>query len=115
MPVRVGGVWINPGDLLHGDRNGVTTIPPEIAASVAGGCSDLAAAENVVLDYLKSGPPTGDGFAAVRNECGKRINALAARLKWSGSAGHFLPIRPAEPDLQASSRPAVEPMLCDGG
>ena len=27
VPVRVGGVWINPGDLLHGDRNGVTTIP----------------------------------------------------------------------------------------
>ncbi len=81
VPVRVGGVWINPGDLLHGDRNGVTTIPPEIAAAVAGGCSDLAAAENVVLDYLKSGPPMGDGFAAARNECGKRINALAARLK----------------------------------
>ena len=26
VPVRVGGVWVNPGDLLHGDRNGVTTI-----------------------------------------------------------------------------------------
>ena len=26
---------IHPGDLLHGDRNGVTTIPNEIASEVA--------------------------------------------------------------------------------
>src|SRR5438094_4394415 len=31
-PVRVGGVWVNPGDLLHGDRNGVTEIPIALAA-----------------------------------------------------------------------------------
>jgi hypothetical protein len=41
----------------------------------------LAEAENVVLNYLKSGPPTGDGYAAARAECSKRIAALAARLK----------------------------------
>src|SRR5947209_14080726 len=35
VPVRVGGITINPGDLLHGDRNGVTTIPTEWAAAVA--------------------------------------------------------------------------------
>src|SRR5271163_2382293 len=29
--VCVGGVTIYPGDLLHGDRNGVTTIPNELA------------------------------------------------------------------------------------
>ncbi len=26
MPVHVGGLTLYPGDLLHGDRNGVTTI-----------------------------------------------------------------------------------------
>src|SRR5207245_2481130 len=30
VPVHVGGVMVQPGDLLHGDRNGVTTIPGEI-------------------------------------------------------------------------------------
>jgi regulator of RNase E activity RraA len=34
-PVRVGGLIIRPGDLVHGDRNGVQTIPLEIAAKVA--------------------------------------------------------------------------------
>src|SRR5438477_12730587 len=31
VPVHVGGIMIHPGDLLHGDRNGVTSIPHEIA------------------------------------------------------------------------------------
>src|SRR5947209_8215677 len=37
VPVHVGGVLIHPGDLLHGDRNGVTAIPNEVAAEVAAG------------------------------------------------------------------------------
>ena len=32
VPVHVGGMIVTPGDLLHGDGNGVTTIPHEIAA-----------------------------------------------------------------------------------
>ena len=56
-PVRVGGVWVNPGDLLHGDRNGVTEVPMALAAAVAGACAEFVAAESVVLDYLKGGRP----------------------------------------------------------
>jgi 4-hydroxy-4-methyl-2-oxoglutarate aldolase len=80
VPVRVGGVWINPGDLLHGDRNGVTTIPQHLAAATAMGCPELMAAEQVVLDYLK-GPVTPEGYAAARAECGLRIKTLAGKLK----------------------------------
>jgi hypothetical protein len=29
VPVRVGGLLVRPDDLLHGDRNGVTSIPRE--------------------------------------------------------------------------------------
>src|SRR5438309_1754708 len=38
--VRVGGVTVQPGDLIHADANGVTTIPLEIASEI----SDAAAA-----------------------------------------------------------------------
>src|SRR6476661_11239693 len=65
-PVRVGGVWVNPGDLLHGDRNGVTTIPLKLAAAVAEACPEFMAAESVVLEYLKAGPVTPSGYAAAR-------------------------------------------------
>ena len=80
-PVRVGGVWVNPGDLLHGDRNGVTEVPLALAAAVADACPGLAAAESVVLDYLKAGRVTPDGFSAARKECHRRIADLARRLK----------------------------------
>lgn len=81
VPVHVGGVMVHQGDLLHGDRNGVTTIPTQIAAAVVDACPELAAAEAVVLDYLKSGKVTPKGFAAARDECRDRIAALAKRLK----------------------------------
>lgn len=80
-PVHVGGATIHTGDLLHGDRNGVTTIPNEIASKVARGCEEYMAAEAVVLDYLKSGRVDPKGFAAARKECGARIETLARKLK----------------------------------
>ena len=84
VPVRVGGVVIHPGDLLHGDRNGVTTIPNEVACEVAPACAEFVAAEAIVLDYLKAGRVDPKGYAAVRNECRDRIEVLARRLKSSG-------------------------------
>lgn len=81
IPVHVGGVAVHPGDLLHGDRNGVTTIPNEIAGAVAQACPEFMAAEAVVLDYLKSGRVDPKGYDAARNECKNRIDALAKRLK----------------------------------
>src|SRR5437764_8265736 len=35
VPVQVGGVTIYPGDLLHGHRNGLTTISHDIASATA--------------------------------------------------------------------------------
>jgi regulator of RNase E activity RraA len=81
LPVHVGGVMIHPGDLLHGDRNGVTTIPLQIASAVAQACAELAAAEAIVLDYLKAGRVTVKGFSEARMACKERIDQLARRLR----------------------------------
>jgi len=81
VPVHVGGVAVHPGDLLHGDRNGVTTIPNEIASAAARACQEYMAAESVVLGYLKSGRIDAKGCAAARLECHERIEALARRLR----------------------------------
>ncbi|HEV3144113.1 MAG TPA: RraA family protein [Gemmataceae bacterium] len=83
VPVRVGGVTIHPGDLLHGDRNGVTTIPLEIASAIAYACADYVAAEAVVLDYLRTGKVDPVGYAEARQRCQRRIGELAKRLKGS--------------------------------
>jgi regulator of RNase E activity RraA len=81
IPVHVGGVMVHPGDLIHGDCNGVTTIPNEIASAVAQACSDYMAAEAVIMDYLKAGKIDPKGYAAARNECRDRIEALGRKLK----------------------------------
>jgi len=86
VSVRVGGVPIAPGELLHGDANGVTTIPLEIASDVAHACAEYCAAEQVVLDYCKSTDVTVAGFAEARAECGRRIAALSERVRLRGAS-----------------------------
>lgn len=80
VPVHVGGVTVYPGDLLHGDLNGVTTIPGDIASAVAHAGEAFMAAEQVVLDYLKSGSATPEGLGKARDECGQRIAALREKV-----------------------------------
>jgi len=81
VPVAVGGVTVSPGDLLHGDCNGVTTIPVDIASAVAGACAEYVAAEQVVLDYCQSGEVTVAGYAEARAECARRLAALSERVR----------------------------------
>lgn len=81
VPVHVGGVAVHPGDLLHGDCNGVTTIPNELAGAVAAACPEYMAAEAIVLDYLKAGRVDPKGYAEARKGCKERIDALARSLR----------------------------------
>lgn len=81
VPVHVGGITIFPGDLLHGDCNGVTTIPLDIASAVGHACAEFVAAESVVLDYVRAGNVTVDGFRRARDELTRRIRELGSRLR----------------------------------
>ena len=84
VPVMVGGLMIYPGDLLHGDRNGVSTIPVEIATEVPQVCREVAEAEAVVLNYLKGSNLNAKDFAAARSECGAMIKTIEKRLSGKG-------------------------------
>ncbi len=54
LPVKVGGVWIHPADLIHADRHGAVTIPAEIAAEIAGAAARLGAEERQIIDICQS-------------------------------------------------------------
>jgi regulator of RNase E activity RraA len=56
VPVHVGGLAVYPDDLIHADLNGVTTIPKQIAADVADACAEFVAAEQVLIDGVRSTP-----------------------------------------------------------
>lgn len=81
VPVVVGGIAIYPGDLLHGDCNGVTTIPIEIADQIPQACEDFMAAEQHVLKYVRSGNPTPAGFREAREAMQADIGRLKQRLR----------------------------------
>jgi 4-hydroxy-4-methyl-2-oxoglutarate aldolase len=81
VPVTVGGLAVYQGDLLHGDRNGVTNIPLEIAGEVPDACRELMAAEDIVLNYVRGENPTPSGFNEARRECGHVVEQLGKRLR----------------------------------
>jgi len=79
--VRVGGLTVEPGDLMHADCNGVTTIPLEIASDVAHAAAEFCAAESIVLDYLKRGSPEVRAFSEARQAMMSAIAALGKRVR----------------------------------
>lgn len=81
VPVNVGGITIYPGDLLHGDANGVTTIPLAIAARVARCCDEFLAIEEDVLSYVKAPAPTVAGFADKRKRMVARMKEMQDAIR----------------------------------
>jgi 4-hydroxy-4-methyl-2-oxoglutarate aldolase len=85
--VRVGGLTVHPGDLIHADANGVTTIPLEIAAAVPQAAAELAAAEARVLDYLRSGKPEVPAFQEARKAMMNEFAAIGKRVRGHSARG----------------------------
>jgi regulator of RNase E activity RraA len=52
--VSVGGLQVKPGDLLHGDRHGVLTVPKEIAVEIPVVAAKLRAYEQKIIDFCDS-------------------------------------------------------------
>ena len=54
VSVTVDGLLVNPGDLLHGDVNGVLMIPDAIADRIAEEAERVRQAEREVLEFVRS-------------------------------------------------------------
>ncbi len=82
VPVRVGGLIVNQTDLLHGDANGVTNIPADIASEIADVADEFVGAEDIVMDYVKSDGPKNvkefnerfQQFQVVKKDLIKRVS-----------------------------------------
>lgn len=53
-PVEVGGLTVNPGDLLHGDKHGVTNIPLDIAPEIYRAAKEVEARERKIIELCQS-------------------------------------------------------------
>jgi regulator of RNase E activity RraA len=86
VPVHVGGLTIYPDDLLHGDLNGVTTIPTDIAAEMAEIADDFVAAEGVILRALREGTPSVARLKEAIAEAQAQIAGLRKQVSRVGRA-----------------------------
>jgi regulator of RNase E activity RraA len=85
-PVDVGGMTIQPGELVFADKHGVVVIPDKVTPYLADACRAAAAAEMPVLTncrkYFGSVVPLGDltkwraEMGKLRNEALEKFSAL---------------------------------------
>jgi 4-hydroxy-4-methyl-2-oxoglutarate aldolase len=53
-PVRLAGVEIKPGDLIHADKHGVCIVPNDIAPKLAEACAEVERREKPLLEICRS-------------------------------------------------------------
>ena len=63
QPVEIGGLKIYPGDLIHGDRHGVHTIPLSIAAEIPRVAAELFREESELIAFCRSPEFSMQGLA----------------------------------------------------
>ena len=63
--VQVGGLDVRAGDLLHGDRHGVLTVPHQVATRVPAAAERLQRKEDRVIEFCKSQDFSVEGLGEV--------------------------------------------------
>ena len=61
-PLEIEGVWINPGDLVFADLDGVLIIPKELEEKVIREALTKARTEKTVLEEIKNGMSSTEAF-----------------------------------------------------
>jgi 4-hydroxy-4-methyl-2-oxoglutarate aldolase len=64
-PVKVGGMVVKPGDIIHGDQHGVATIPMDIAAKIPDAVAKVEARERPIIDVCQAPDFTVEKLKAV--------------------------------------------------
>jgi len=54
IPISCGGVVVNPGDFVYGDRLGVVVVPPEMTEETLDWCRQIIEKETALLKKLKA-------------------------------------------------------------
>ena len=78
IPVQVGGVTVNPGDLLHADQHGFCIIPPEVAPHLAEACRGVEEVEHPLLELARSSAFTVARYSQAQVELTQELDALSA-------------------------------------
>ncbi len=80
-PVTVGGLLVQPGDLLHGDRNGVTIVPSQVIPYLAEGCKEYLEAEKEMVAKMSSDQLDLAALRRAEDDIVERLDELKSRLQ----------------------------------
>lgn len=80
--VEIGGLKICPGDLMHGDRHGVHTIPLSIASKVPDMAAEIERAEGQLIQLCRS---TNFSIDSLARELEQTASTQDAQMKRTGS------------------------------
>ena len=62
LPVKVGGLWVKPGDLIHCDQHGAVAIPAEVVDRVPDAVAKVETDERKIISYCQSPSFSADGL-----------------------------------------------------
>jgi 4-hydroxy-4-methyl-2-oxoglutarate aldolase len=65
LPIKVGGLWVKPGDLLHADHHGVVHIPADIAARIPEAVAKVEADERKIIATCQASDFSADKLKAL--------------------------------------------------
>jgi 4-hydroxy-4-methyl-2-oxoglutarate aldolase len=68
LPIKVGGLWVKPGDLIHADHHGVVTIPADIAPKIPEAVAKVEADERKIIKVCQSPDFSADRLKALYRE-----------------------------------------------
>jgi regulator of RNase E activity RraA len=72
-PVRIAGVEIRPGDLLHADKHGVCIVPHEVAPKLAEACREVERLERPLLEHCRAKDFSLEEYIRLRAEMKAKI------------------------------------------
>jgi 4-hydroxy-4-methyl-2-oxoglutarate aldolase len=62
VPVQIRGMVVNPGDVIHGDENGVITVPPVDITALREAVDTVRRKEKAVMDFVRGPDFSLQGF-----------------------------------------------------
>lgn len=68
--IKINGLEVHPGDLLHGDQHGLLTVPKEIAGQIPPVAAQLCQRERKVIEFCRSENFSVDELRAVLKDLG---------------------------------------------
>lgn len=70
--VKVGGLKVSPGDLIHADRHGAQTVPLEVAAHVPAAASEILKRREYFIGLCRSGDFSLESLRGAMQEQGEQ-------------------------------------------